>query len=358
MLSSFFWGYLIPQLPAGPLARRFGGKVMILTGLSISSVLTVLTPFLANFGGWKWVCGVRLAMGLLQGTLFPSLHTVISAWVPPKERALLGNFVYSGNQTGTILMLATSGLLISYGGWPFIFYASGGLGCIWSVAYYVWGASTPAASKQISEEEREFIELQHASERAENAEKPHHKQPIPWSNIMTSPAVWALIVVQSCYGFGFWTLLTQIPSYMKSVLDKDIKSNALLSALPYAASLSISFVFAGLAKKMQKSKSISLNFNRKFFNTIGTWGPMCLLIALGYMRKEQDTLAVVLLVLTVALTAAAQVGFLVNHIDIAPNYAGILMGICNTFANCMALVAPLLKGAIVTDSVSYTFYNT
>lgn len=83
---------------------------------------------------------------------------------------------------------------------------------------------------------------------------------------------------------------------------------------------------------------------------------MILLIALGYVRSDQDTLAIAILIFTVSISSASHVGFLVNHIDLSPNYAGIIMGICNTFANGMALIAPLLVGAIVTNSVSYIPY--
>ncbi|EDW02608.1 putative inorganic phosphate cotransporter [Drosophila grimshawi] len=349
VLSSFFWGYVITQIPAGPLARRFGGKVTILTGSSICSVLTILTPLCAKLGGWQLLCTVRLLEGLCQGFLFPSCHTVLSAWVPPKERATLGNFTYAGNQFGIIVMLATSGLLISMGGWPSVFYASGAVGCIWSIIYYIWGASSPADSKSISAEERTLIELGQAGERNDSSEQPSHHQITPWMRFFRSPAVLALIVVQSAYAYGFWTLLTQIPSYMKYILGKDIKANALLSALPSAAMLTLCFIFAWLSKLMQKKDSISLSFNRKFFNSIGTFGPMCLLIALGYVPQDKDTLSVVLITLTVGLISASHVGFLINHIDLTPNYAGIIMGICNCVANCMSLAAPLLVGVIVTD---------
>ncbi|KAL7737228.1 hypothetical protein ACLKA6_005410 [Drosophila palustris] len=332
VLSSFFWGYVLTQVPAGPLARRFGGKVTILTGLSICSVLTVLTPLCARLGGWKLLCAVRLLEGICQGFLFPSCHTVISAWAPPKERASMGNFTYAGNQFGTIVMLATSGLLAAFGGWPCIYYASGGAGCIWAVIYYLWGASSPAESKSISAEERELIEMGQFGERTvtieeQEVEKPH-QQITPWLSFIRSPAVLALVVVQSAYAYGFYTLLTQIPSYMKNVLDKDIKSNALLSSLPYAAMLLLSLFFAWLSKAMQRKDSISLSFQ----------------------SQDQDTLAVVLLILTVGISSAAHVGFLINHIDLSPNYAGILMGICNCIANFMSLAAPLVVGVVVTNN--------
>ncbi|TDG48327.1 hypothetical protein AWZ03_005282 [Drosophila navojoa] len=350
VLSSFFWGYVTTQVPAGPLARRFGGKVTILSGLSICSVLTVLTPLCVRLGGWQVLCALRLVEGVFQGLLFPSCHTVISAWVPPNERATMGNFAYVGFQFGTIVMLATSGLLASMGGWPSIFYASGAAGCLWSVAYYFWGASTPAQSKRITPEERELIELGHASERTEDAELPSHHQITPWLSFFKSPAVLALIAVQSAYAFGFWTLLTQIPSYMKNVLGKDIKANALLSALPYATMFVLSFVFAWLSKRLQRTECVSLSWNRKLFNSIGMLGPMGLLIALGYVPASMDTLAVVLLTFTVAIGSASNSGFLINHIDLSPNFAGIIMGICNCFANCMSLAAPLVVGGIVTDN--------
>ncbi|XP_034476782.1 putative inorganic phosphate cotransporter [Drosophila innubila] len=352
VLSSFFWGYVLTQLPAGPLARRFGGKVTILTGLSVCSVLTVLTPLCAKLGGWKLLCAVRLLEGVCQGFLFPSCHTVISAWAPPKERASMGNFTYAGNQFGTIIMLATSGLLAAFGGWPCIYYASGGIGCVWAVVYYLYGASSPAESKSISAEERALIEMGQAGERTVAREEGEeaHQQITPWLSIIRSPAVLALVIVQSSYAYGFYTLLTQIPSYMKNVLGKDIKSNALLSSLPYTAMLLLSLAFAWISKILQKKDSLSLSFNRKLFNSIGFIGPMILLIALGYVSKDQDTLAVVLLILTVGISSAAHVGFLINHIDLSPNFAGIIMGICNCIANFMSLAAPLVVGVIVTNN--------
>ena len=41
-----------------------------------------------------------------------------------------------------------------------------------------------------------------------------------------------------------------------------------------------------------------------------------------------------------------------NHLDIAPQYASILMGMSNTFATIPGIVSPSLTGAIVHDKVS------
>lgn len=38
-----------------------------------------------------------------------------------------------------------------------------------------------------------------------------------------------------------------------------------------------------------------------------------------------------------------------NHIDIAPNFAGTLMGLTNAAANVMSIIAPLLVGFVVKN---------
>lgn len=53
ILSSFFWGYVVTQIPAGQLAEKFGPKILLFISLSLCSALNLLTPWCASFGGWK-----------------------------------------------------------------------------------------------------------------------------------------------------------------------------------------------------------------------------------------------------------------------------------------------------------------
>lgn len=45
-------------------------------------------------------------------------------------------------------------------------------------------------------------------------------------------------------------------------------------------------------------------------------------------------------------------GFLSNHIDIAPNYAGTLMAITNTCATLPGIIMPIFVGAVTHGNVS------
>ena len=47
--------------------------------------------------------------------------------------------------------------------------------------------------------------------------------PTPWFDILTSPAVWGAIVVQFSSNYGFYVLLTTMPTYFKQAVGFDIK---------------------------------------------------------------------------------------------------------------------------------------
>ncbi|KAL5286732.1 hypothetical protein ACFFRR_008004 [Megaselia abdita] len=341
LLSSFFWGYIITQIPGGAIAQKYGAKYCLLIGLLLCSLMAILTPYFAAIGDWPLVCALRVVQGLCQGVLFPSVHTLISKWAPVDERGKLGTYTYSGTQFGTVLMLGSSGVIASSSaGWPGIFYISGAVGVLWSIVWYFYGASTPAESKSISVEERKFIETSIGS--TPNTVKPK----TPWLAIFTSIPFYSLIFVHCAHNWGFWTLLTEIPTYMANILKKDIKSNAVLSALPYFVMCLLCYVFSFIADLLFK-RGLSLSTSRKVFNTIGQWGPAVALIGLGYTTDA--TLAIVLLTITVGINSATYLGFQMNHIDLSPNFAGTLMGITNCAANVMSIIAPLVVGFIVTD---------
>lgn len=349
LLSSFFWGYVVTQIPGGYLAHKYGAKFTLFIGLSVCSVLALMTPIAAEIGSWQLVCALRVIQGLCQGVVFPSTHTFLSKWAPVEERGRLVTYCYSGTQFGTVVMLAASGFIASsYLGWPSIFYVSGFAGILWAFVWVLYAASQPSDHKSISDDERRYIES------ALDQPRDSHRSvlPTPWSKIATSLPFISLLIVHCGQNWGFWTLLTEIPNYMKNVLNMDIKSNAILSALPYLAMCLLSYVFIFVSDFINKRKYLSLSVSRKLFNSIGHWVPMVALILLGYVTAEQTKLAIALLTIAVGVNAATYLGFQVNHIDLSPNFAGTLMGITNCAANVMSIVAPLTVGIVVVDETN------
>ena len=355
LLSSFFWGYVVTQVPAGYLSARYGAKYTFFYGILICSVLAVLTPLCAHIGNWPLVLALRATQGLSQGMIFPSTHTFLSKWAPAEERGRLVSYCYSGAQFGTVIIMSASGYIASSRyGWPCIFYLSGAAGLMWAFVWLYCCASTPAEHPYITVAERRYIESSAQARRPSDAGRDDERPPTPWLKIFTSPPFLILLLVHCANNWGFWTLLTEIPTYMKNILGMDIKSNGPLSALPYLVMGLLSFGFIFVADFLNRRSVMPLAFSRKLFNSLGQWVPMVALLGLGYISAGGDSykLAIALLTVAVGANAATYLGFQVNHIDLSPQFAGTLMGITNCAANVISIIAPLSVGLIVTDEVS------
>ena len=52
--------------------------------------------------------------------------------------------------------------------------------------------------------------------------------PTPWKDIFTSVPFWAILVAHTCNNWGFYTLLTTMPTYMKKVLRFNIANVSII----------------------------------------------------------------------------------------------------------------------------------
>ncbi|KAG5880074.1 hypothetical protein JTB14_034705 [Gonioctena quinquepunctata] len=340
ILSSFFWGYICLQLGAGPLAKNYGAKRFLLIVVFFSAIFGMLVPTFGSLFGYGGVMACRIAQGLCQGFMFPSVHTLLSKWAPISERAKWGGIVYAGQPVGNVLAMPITGAIAgSTVGWPAAFYLYGAFGFCWCILWIIYGSNCPEEHKSISIEERKFIE-------SEIDGGDTKKVPTPWKAIFTSPPFLAILVTHCGQNWGFWTLLTEIPSYMGEVLDFKIQSNSLLSALPYFVMFILNIIMSPLADWLIKKNIVSRIASRKIFNSIGLYVPALALISLCFVGKHDKTLTVFILVIAVGFNAAQYCGFNVNHMDLSPVHAGVLMGITNGSSTVFSILAPLTVDAV------------
>ena len=103
ILGSFFYGYIITQVPGGWLASRFGGKYLFGFGVLVTVVLTICTPAAANHSV-AMVIIVRILEGLgeVRKQLFLSIvknvHWIIALYNQEKKRSMNS----CGNQPSVI----------------------------------------------------------------------------------------------------------------------------------------------------------------------------------------------------------------------------------------------------------------
>lgn len=338
VLSSFFYGYIITQLPGGFLALKCGGKNLFGLGILSTAVLTLLTPVAARASVGLLVA-LRVLIGLCEGVVFPANHAVWTKWAPPLERSKLATIAVSGAHIGTVVAMPLSGVLAQHLGWASVFYVFGCMGILWAIVWFLVVKNSPAEDPNISEEERLYIETSLANDDQKKDVK------VPWKAIFTSLPVWAIVVAHFSENWGFYTLLTELPSFLKHRLDFDLSRAGFVSALPYLV-MAITIQTGGqIADCLRRKKILSTTVVRKLFNSFGfVCQGICIIIA-GYTTNW--LVAVICLTLAVGGGGFAFSGFYVNHLDIAPPFAGILIGITNTVATLPGIISPLLTGTIV-----------
>lgn len=47
--------------------------------------------------------------------------------------------------------------------------------------------------------------------------------PVPWKSIFLSAPAWAIVITHGCSVFGYFTVINQLPTYMKYILNFNIK---------------------------------------------------------------------------------------------------------------------------------------
>lgn len=77
---------------------------------------------------------------------------------------------------------------------------------------------------------------------------------------------------------------------------------------------------------------------------------MVCIVLVGYAGCNKN-LAIALLSLGVGLNGAIYSGYMNSHLDIAPNFAGTLMGLTNCAATVPGFLAPMVVGALINGRV-------
>ena len=122
----------------------------------------------------------------------------------------MASIAFAGNYAGTVIAMPSSGILASAYGWESVFYVFGAIGCLWLILWLLIVRSGPDKDPFCSKNEREYIE-----KTIGYAGQPRYD--VPWKAIFTSLPFYAIVVSHFSENWGFYTLLTQLPSFLKGL---------------------------------------------------------------------------------------------------------------------------------------------
>lgn len=345
ILSSFFAGYFIMQIPAGWIAFKFGGMNAILFSILLSSLGTLLVPLVSSNYYLLIIC--RFLTGVGQSTFWPGMWNWWGFWMPNSEKGSLISFIGSGGNIGVMIAFSLGGYLCIHGfdgGWPAIFYIFGGIGVFWCVFWYFLSSETPQKHKLISENEKIYI----ASETiGEKSEKPSTMR--IWKLILKSRACWILFCQQFAGTFIISLFLTNAPTYFKEVLKFDVQTDGFLSSIPYGLLTFINIVSGIVSDKLIASRRYTKNTVRKFFTIASLIIPIFAIIGLSFVTCNNPYLAVGILTFGISIGGLNSGGYSVCFNDIAGVYGSLVYGISNSIAESTGVIVPYIVAELTEN---------
>jgi MFS family permease len=336
ILSSFFVGYTLLQVPGGWLADRFGGKLILSCGVLWWSLFTLITPLARSVTG---MAAFRTLMGLGEGVNFPSIQSLTARWIPAGERSRVMGFILSGISVGNIIAFPLATWIMLTLGWRYVFYVFSVFGFIWCAFWIRLAANRPEEHRTISAAELAYIQA--------NRPPVASAASVPWKDLLTRAPVWALIINHFCVSWGFFMFLTWLPTYLVKAHGFSIKEMGIYSMLPYIAMV-IGSNGAGWLADYFIRRTGSITAVRKTVHSISLLCGAFFLILLA--SAETKTAAVTFISLALGMLSMTGSSTGPNAMDIAPRYAGTIMGMQTTAGNIAGVVVPLVVGMVVSLS--------
>ncbi|KYR00656.1 hypothetical protein DLAC_02686 [Tieghemostelium lacteum] len=388
LLSGFFMGYVVTQIPAHFLCERFGGKRVLLVGLTISNICSILVPVGSNHAGVALII-LRIFTGISQGITFPTINWMIKRWFPTSQRSTSASIIWSGIYIGTIVIDTSAPAIMNQVGWVFNYYIFGGIGMAWSIGWAIFIKDNPQDAWGIHPNEVALIKSDddslHASliknqKSANGASGGSYDStsinvsPLSSSSssvissvstgssnsqvggdlpylvvckaLFSQSGIYVLLLYNLFSAFGFYFLLMWLPTWMETELGTSKGGMfSFFIVLPYVLSFATSNI-AGYLSDVFLAKGVRKIVLRKIFGGLAAIIPGVLLLIICFVPMAKG-LKVALMTINIAANGFSASGSNILTLDLSPTYAAITMGISNFVGTIPGILSNLIGGMLI-----------
>lgn len=218
ILGSFFWTYLLFQIPGGWLLDRFGPRAIVGAAGVVWGAFQLLGGFAT---GGIFLVATRLGLGASEAPVFPAAAKLNAAWLPPKERARGATFVDAagpfGSAVGGLVVVALIGAL---GDWRWAFILTGGLTILVAALYWLYLRDTPQQHPGVGARELAHIEDETAVVAGTSSTA---TGPLPRAvDYLASRSFWGMMIGRLGWATIWWGIISWTPSYLSQALGFDL----------------------------------------------------------------------------------------------------------------------------------------
>ncbi|RDU36823.1 MFS transporter [Neobacillus piezotolerans] len=337
LISMFFAGYALFQIPGGMLSDKFGFRRVVSVAIIWWSIFTSLTGFIFVYPLFLLV---RFVFGLGEACLPGGSYKAIATYFPSKQRGTATGIQSTVNTLGPAVAAIAAAAIIGLYGWRVVFIVMGIPGLL--IGIYIWFKfkDNPKDHPKISKEE--LAELEEDNLQQESHGK--KKSDVSLKELFKKPILWQMALIWFFFDITFWGFTSWLPSYLINEKGLSLMDTGIYSALPYLVG-TVAIVLGGYISDKMKA-------NRKW-----VFVPNALAggVALYFMFQAQSLTAVIIFqCLAAFFMFMAQGGFWALVVD---SFSAKIMASGSATVNCFGSIAgfisPFLMGYLIDTSGSY-----
>lgn len=324
VLSVFYLGYALMQIPGGWLADRFGAKAIVVMSICLWSIMTVFT-------GLAWsllaLLLIRFLFGLGEGGYPSAAIKGVAELYRRDDRPKMAGVMISSNYIGSFLAPLIIAPLLIWLGWRHVFLVIGTVGVVFAVVYLIL---------------------------VKRPEHYGHYQPEPTATrlgktgaaeLLRMPLMWTIVVVWFSMSLVNKRLDAWMPTYLLTARGLDLKTVGLLVPLP--------FISAALATAMGGWLMTKFFDGREKLLITGS----CALTAVFlYGMASATTTTEVIVYQTLAYffkSLVFAVAFALPTKILAQRLVGTGIGMVNFGGQLAGFVSPMVIGFLLSGTGSY-----
>ncbi|WP_206912425.1 hypothetical protein IGL98_000140 [Enterococcus sp. DIV0840] len=312
IMSFFFLGYSLMQIPGGWLADKIGAKKVLMLSLAIISIFSFAFGAVSSL---MLFMVIRFFAGLGHGGYPPSCSKSIADNFPQERRTFIQSLILSTSGIGGILAFTLGANLININ-WRYGYLA---LGTLFAVALVLVGV---------------FVPKQATSEKTSG-----NKPAIKFSQVITNRNVLVLFVAMLLLNFLLYGNMSWLPSFLAKKFAIDIKTISYLLAVN-AIFQTIATMFAG--KLLSK---LFLGKERIFI--ISATVLAAILVAAFVASNNLVVSMICLISVSMVSVSAFTAIFTWPHKIMDPSIIGSSIGIINTGGTLGGFLAPMILGQLI-----------
>lgn len=327
IMSSFFIGYALTQIPGGWLADKFGPKKVLLSGVVIWSVFAALT-------GVAWsatsMMFFRFLTGVGTGIFYPTASRTIAMVFPRSGQGKAQSILLvSGAVIGAISSVLFA-FIIGSMGWSSLFLISGACGIIVIALYLPLFKVSTSTEKETTN--HTTVETTIAS---------------PIKYVIKTPMIWGMFISGFCVSMITWGINSWIPTVLVEIRNIDLMQAGKYQVMPLIFGVFAMLLCGVVIDKMQTRAIRVLGIVLSGITAVSI-----------YLMYTSPALVMFFVFEAIAVACVTAMFVIISNLvmrQFSVEVTGSAIGFMNFGSQIGSFVAPTAMGLIV-DANSGSFY--